>query len=303
MSFHRAFLAVILLLCSALPVRADVLEIVTTTPDLADAVRGVGGSRVQVQSLCVGYQNPHQVETRPSYLRTLAKADAFLQTGLDLEVAWVPELLRGSRNSRIMPGGPGFLDASSGIRVLEVPRGQVDRTMGDVHPMGNPHYTMDPTNMKIVARNVTGFLKRLDPAGSAAYDAGYRSYWSALDAADRRWKAQMAPFRGTPMVTWHSTWPYFAAHFGLQVIGHIEPQPGISPSPAHLNRLSALMKDKKVRIIVMETWFPENVAQAVARQTGARVLRLPVLPGGVPGTGSYVQMMDHVVSKLVEALR
>jgi ABC-type Zn uptake system ZnuABC Zn-binding protein ZnuA len=303
MSIRRALLASLLFLLTALPVRAEVLEVVTTTPDLADAVRGVGGSRVHVQSLCLGYQNPHQVETRPSYLRTLAQADAFLQTGLDLEVAWAPELLRSSRNSRIMPGGAGFCDASSGIRILEVPRGQVDRTMGDVHPLGNPHYTMDPVNMKIVARNVTAFLKRLDPGGAATYDAGYRNYWASLDAADKRWKAQLAPFRGAPIVTYHSTWPYFAAHFGLQVVGHIEPQAGISPSPAHLNRLSETMKQRGVRVIISETWFPESIAQSVSRQTGARLLKLPVLPGGVQGRDTYVEMMDYVVGQIAGGLR
>jgi len=303
MSIRRALLACLVVFLTCLPARADVLEVVTTTPDLADAVRSVGGRRVRVQSLCAGFQDPHHVETRPSYLRTLAQADVFIQTGLELEIAWAPTLLRSSRNSRIMPGGAGFCDASSGIRILEVPRGQVDRTMGDVHPMGNPHYTMDPVNMKIVARNITAFLKRVDPTGAATYDAGYRSWWANLDAADKRWQAKLAPFRQTPIVTYHSTWPYFANHFGLQVVGHIEPQPGISPSAAHLNRLSQTMKQRSVRVILTETWFPEGVAQAVARQTGARLLKLPVLPGGVEGRDTYVEMMDYVVDQIAGALR
>ncbi len=303
MPIRRALLACLVLFLTSLPVRADVLDVVTTTPDLADAVRGVGGRRVRVQSLCAGFQDPHHVETRPSYLRTLAQADAFIQTGLELEIAWAPDLLRSSRNSRIMPGGPGFCDASSGIRILEVPRGQVDRTMGDVHPLGNPHYTLDPVNMKVVARNVTAFLKRLDPAGSATYDAGYRNYWTTLDAADRRWKAKLAPFRQAPIVTYHSTWPYFTNHFGLQVVGHIEPQPGISPSAAHLNRLGETMRQRGVRVILSETWFPEGVAQAVARQTSARLLRLPVLPGGVQGRDTYIQTMDLVVDQIAGVLR
>lgn len=301
---RRTFLATLLLAgLSILPARADVLEVVTTTPDLADAVRGIGGSRVRVQSLCAGYQNPHHVETRPSYLRVLQNADAFVQTGLDLEVAWAPDLLRSSRNARIMPGGAGFFDASNGVKILQVPQGQVDRSAGDVHPLGNPHYTLDPVDMKIVARNITGFLKRLDPAGSAAYDEGYRRYWTELDTADKRWKARLAPFKGRPLVTYHNTWPYFATHFGFEVIGHVEPQPGISPSPAHLARLAATARERGVKAIIMEPWFPENVAQAVARQSGARLLKLPILPGGVPGTETYVRMMDTIVDQLAGALQ
>lgn len=299
----RGFLILSLaFLAMGVPAWAAPLEIVTTTTDLGDATRQVGGSRVRVQTIAPGYQNPHQVETRPSYLRMLQAADGFLQVGLDLEVAWSPALLRGARNQRIMPGNVGFFEPSQGIQVLEKPQGQVDRTAGDVHPMGNPHYTLSPTNMKIVARNITAFLKRMDPAGAAAYDQGYRRCWQVLDAGDKRWKAKLAPFKGAPIVTYHNTWPYFARHFGLEVVGEVEPQAGISPSPAHLERLARTMRDRKVKVIVMETWFPANLAEALARKTGARVLKLPVLPGGVPGTETYERMMDHIVDQLARAL-
>lgn len=285
------------------PAHAEVLDIVTTTTDLADAARNVGGSRVKVSSIAAGYQDPHHVETRPSYLRVLQNADAFIQTGLDLEIAWAPELLRSARNPKILPGAAGFLDASSGIKVLQRPEGRVDRTGGDVHPNGNPHYSLDPTDQKIVARTITAFLKRLDPAGSKTYDDNYRRYWNELDAADKRWKAKLAPFKGAPIVTYHNTWAYFAQHFGLRVVGQVEPQPGISPSASHLDRLSGLMRDQGVKVILMETWFPKNVATAVARKCGAKVLEMPIMPGGVKNTDSYIAMMDFIVDQLAGALR
>ncbi|HXE72205.1 MAG TPA: metal ABC transporter substrate-binding protein [Candidatus Nitrosotenuis sp.] len=298
---RRVLLVLLLLSLAGLPAAAAPLQVVTTTTDLADAVRNVGGDRVEVQAICPGYQNPHSVQTRPSYLLLLQRADAFIQTGLDLEVAWAPDLLRNARNPAILPGAQGFLDASTGITVLQKPV-RVDRTQGDVHPLGNPHYTLNPDNMKIVARTVTAFLKRLDPAGSGVYDEGYKKYWYALDAADKGWKQKLAPFKGAPVVTYHNSWPYFARHFGLEVVGYVEPRPGISPSAAHLDQLGELMKQRKVKVILMETWFPDHISQELARKTGARVLRLPILPGGVRGADTYIQMMDYIVGQLAGSL-
>lgn len=279
------------------------VRVVTTTTDLADAVRAVGGSRVQVSAIAPGYQDPHHVETKPSYLMMLRDADAFVMTGLDLEVAWAPALLRNSRNPKIQPGGPGFLDASHGILVLEKPTGGVDRTMGDIHPLGNPHYTMSPLNMKKVARNIAALLKAADPAGSLAYDQGYRSYWTELNVAEKRWQKVLAPYAGQKIVTYHSTWSYFAKFFKLDVIATIEPKPGISPSSSYLDGLVQEMAKAKVKVIVAEPWQPESLLSALARRSGAKVLRLPIEPGGIPGTESYIKMMDLNVGKLVEALR
>lgn len=298
----RFWRIILFLWLAALPAQA-VVEVVTTTTDLADAVRQVGGERVHVRAIAPGYQNAHMVETKPSYLTMLRDADAFVMTGLDLEIAWVPELLRSARNSKIMPAGPGFLDASRGIKVLQRSQGQVDRTMGDVHPQGNPHYTLSPVNQKIAARNITALLKKVDPDGSKVYDDGYRAYWHKLDEADKRWKAKLAPLKGAPVVTYHNTWPYFAQYYGLVVVGNIEPLPGISPSAAHLNELAKVMKDHGVKVIIMETWFPEHIAKSLGRKTGATVLKMPVFPGGVDGTDDYVSMMDYISAQLVEATR
>lgn len=281
---------------------ATQVKVVTTTPDLADIVQQIGGSRVSVQALCKGYQNPHQVETKPSYLRALQEADAFIQTGISLEIAYAPALLRSARNPKIMPGAPGFLEASQGIKVMQKPTGQVDRSMGDVHPQGNPHYTLSPTNVKMVARNITAFLKRLDPQGADTYDRGYSNYWHQIDQADKRWKAQLAPYAGANIVTYHNSWPYFAAHFKLKIIGNVEPQPGISPSVKHLNQLAETMRSNRVKVVLMEPWFPSNVAKSVTSKTNSTLLTLPILPNGVANTPTYIQMMNYNVSQLAGAL-
>lgn len=298
----RALLAILLAALLPTPSFAKV-KVVTTTSDMADAVRAVGGDRVEVKAIAPGQQDPHQVETKPSYLTALRDADAFVMTGLDLEVAWAPDLLRNSRNAKIQPGGPAFLNASTGINVLQKPKGQVDRTMGDVHPLGNPHYTMSPTNQLKVARNVTALLKAVDPAGAATYDKGYKDYYAQIDAASKRWKAKLAPYAGRKIVTYHSTWPYFAAYFKLEVIGTVEPKPGISPSAAYLDGLAEQMKSGGVKVILAEPWYPNNLVEAISRRSNAKVLRLPIQPGGAKGADTYIQMMDLVVNQIAEALK
>lgn len=279
------------------------VRIVTTTSDLADVARAIGGNRVEVKAIAPGYQDPHHVETKPSYLVALRQADAFIMTGLELEVAWAPDLLRNSGNSKIQPGGPGFLEASAGIKILEKPTGTVDRTMGDVHSLGNPHYSMSPLNVKLIARNITSLLKAVDPSGAQAYDAGYRAYWTKLDGAEKSWKARLAPFAGSKIVTYHSTWSYFAKFFNLQVIATIEPKPGIAPSASYLDGLVAQMKAQGVKVIIAEPWYPENVVSALVRRTGAKALRLPIQPGGIPFSDTYIDMMNAIVGQLSEALR
>ncbi|MBQ7528432.1 zinc ABC transporter substrate-binding protein [bacterium] len=278
------------------------LNVVVTTQDLADIVRNVGGNRVQVTTICRDGQDPHFVEVKPSYLRSLQKADAFIETGLSLEIGWAPSLLRSAGNTKIMPGNSNFLEASAGIKVLEVPTGKVDRTRGDAHPDGNPHYSLSPTNVKQMARTITAFLKRIDPAGAAQYDNGYTNYWKAIDAADKRWKAALKPYAGASIVTYHSTWIYFTNHFGLKVCGHIEPKPGVSPSSAQLNNLVANMQASHVKVIVAEPWFSKSIPTSLAKRTGCKYLTLPIQPGYIPGTSTYIQMMDYNVNSLVSAL-
>lgn len=291
------------LMLAALAQAKDSLNIVVTTQDLADIVQNVGGSRVKVTTICRDGQDPHFVETKPSYLRSLQQADAFIETGLSLEIGWAPSLLRSAGNPKIMPGSSNFLEASAGITVLEKPVGKVDRTRGDAHPDGNPHYSMSPTNVKVIARTVTAFLKRIDPEGAAQYDKGYSAYWHAIDAADKRWKAALSPYKGANIVTYHSTWIYFTNHFGLKVCGHVEPQPGVSPSSQQLNNLVQTMKENNVKAIVSEPWYPKNISESLAKRTGAKALTLAIQPKSLPNTPTYIQMMDYNVNTLVQALK
>ncbi len=281
------------------------LKVVVTTQDLADIVRNVGGDRVQVTCICRDGQDPHFVETKPSYLRSLQQADAFIETGLSLEIGWAPSLLRSARNPKIMPGHSNFMEASAGIKVLEKPTGKVDRTRGDAHPDGNPHYTLSPNNVKQVARNITIFLKKIDPQGSQIYDKNYSNYWYMIDNADKRWKAALKPFAGSSIVTYHSTWTYFAQHFGLKVCGHVEPKPGVSPSSAQLNELVKTMAASNAKAIVYEPWYPANLPNSLAKRTGAQALMLNIQPAaqGVSGQSTYIQMMDRNVNSLVKALQ
>ncbi|MGM9999483.1 MAG: metal ABC transporter substrate-binding protein [Candidatus Bruticola sp.] len=308
MSKTSVWCVLLIALCTAFwfsqPVLADkTLNVAVTTPDLADIARQIGGSRVKVTCIAKGGQDPHFVETKPSYLRALQQADAFIETGLSLEIGWAPSLLRSARNPKIMPGQPNFLEASAGIKVMDKPSGKVDRSRGDAHPDGNPHYTLNPTNVKHVARTMTAFFKRLDPEGSAIYDKNYSAYWHKIDQADKRWKAILKPYAGSNIVTYHSTWSYFAAHFGLKVCGNIEPKPGVSPSSRQLNELVELMKGSKVKVIVFEPWYPENLPNSVAQKSGASALKLPIQPGSLPNTSTYLDMMEYNVNQLAKALK
>ena len=292
------------LVLAATAARAEArIRVVTTTQDLADLARNIGGNLVEVQSITKGYQNPHTVDARPSYILLLRNADLFVQIGLDLEVAWAPSLLEGSRNPKIMKGQPGFVDASAGIPVIRDISGPVDRSMGDVHPFGNPHYHLDPANIKIMGRNIAEGLKRIDPAHAATYEANLVAYVKRLSEASRQWGILAASLRGQKVVTYHNSWPYFARRFGLVVVDHVEPKAGIAPSAAHLSRLIQTMKRDQVKVIIMEPYFDSRVPEMVARETGARVVQLPPMVGGESGTDSYINLMTHDLQKLVQALK
>jgi len=281
------------------------IRVVTTISDLADITRNLGGSLVEAESIAKGYQDPHQVDARPSYLLMLRKADLFVEMGLELEVAWVPSLLEGARNPKIMRGGPGFVDASRGIPVIPdvAPGTQIDRTLGDVHPLGNPHYQIDPANVKIIGRNIVEGLKRVDPSHAATYESNLVAYVKRLSVASRQWAQIAAGIRGARVVTYHNSWPYFARRFGLVVVDHVEPKAGIAPSAAHLKHLVAVMKQQGVKLIIMEPFFSPAIPQSVAREVGARVLILSPYVGGEPGTDTYIDLVTHQLQKISAALK
>src|SRR5882724_6618169 len=209
------------------------LKVITATEDLASIAREVGGDHITVESIARGYQDPHFVEAKPSFILKLQRAELLVVVGRELEIGWLPPLLTQSRNGKIQPGSAGYLDASLGALILEIPTGQITRAMGDVHPLGNPHYWMDPENGKRVAKEIADKLSQLRASEKAYFDQRLADFTARLDAAGKRWLAMMAPYKGTKVVTYHRSFPNFAERFGLDIIGYVEPRPGIPPSPQH----------------------------------------------------------------------
>jgi ABC-type Zn uptake system ZnuABC Zn-binding protein ZnuA len=279
------------------------LYVVTTTADLASIAREIGGGKVEVESLAQGYQDPHFVDPRPSFIVKLNRADLYVKRGLDLEVGWAPVLETGARNAGILMGAPGFVDASVGIEVLEVPTGPIDRSLGDIHPFGNPHYQLDPENARTIARNIFLGFSRVARQDSDYFTERLSAFNTRVEAKLAEWKELLAPYQGAKIVTYHKNWEYFARRFGLRIIGYLEPKPGIAPSLTHLASVITLMQAESCRVIIKEPYYPENLTRLVAERTGAKVLVLPESPGGVDGTEDYFSFMDYCVQQVTEALK
>jgi ABC-type Zn uptake system ZnuABC Zn-binding protein ZnuA len=294
-------IAIVLLVAAGAVAQAP-LTVVTTTEDLAALAREVGGDRVKVEAIARGYQDPHFVEPKPSFILRLVQADLLILVGRDLEVGWLPPLVHQSRNARIQPGADGYLDASLTARVLEVPTGQVTRAMGDVHALGNPHYWLDPANGRRVAQAIVGRLSDLRPADSAYFNTRYLDFDRRLRAAEQRWDAMIEPYRGAKVVTFHRTWSNFAERFDLAVVGYVEPRPGIPPSPGHTLSLVREMQAQQVPVILVEPYFDLKLPNAIGRQTGARVLVMPPSVGGAAGVSDYLALFDHNLNLVVSAL-
>ena len=282
---------------------AGKLNVITTTEDLASLAREVGGDRIGVESLARGYQDPHVVEPKPSFILKLNKADLLIAVGRELEIGWLPPLVTQSRNPKLQPGGVGYLDASLNVRILDVPAGQVTRAMGDVHPQGNPHYWLDPGNGRRIAQTIQKKLSEMSP-GDAAYFAGrYADFDRRLAEAEKRWDSQMAPYKGLKIVTYHRSWPNFAERFGLDVVGYIEPRPGIPPSPGHTLDLIREMKRQGVRIMFVEPYFDLKTPNAVARDTGARVLVMAPSVGAEKEITDYIALFDYDINLVITAIK
>jgi ABC-type Zn uptake system ZnuABC Zn-binding protein ZnuA len=289
------------LLLSARPAFATV-KIVTSLQDLASIADAVGGKRVETFALAKGYQDPHFVEPKPSFILKLSRADLLIVAGLELEIGYLPPLIDQSRNDRIRPGAPGYLDASTGCDILERPTGTVTRAMGDVHPFGNPHYWLDPDNGRVIARAIAARLTQLDPAGAADYKANLAAFETKLAEAEKRWDASLAPYAGTQVVTYHNSWPNFLKRFKLVAAGYIEPKPGIPPSPSHTLELINMMIEKKIPVILMEPYFDEKTPKSVADKTGATLVTFIPSVGGVPEARDYISLFDYDLKLLAGAL-
>jgi zinc/manganese transport system substrate-binding protein len=279
------------------------LNVVTTTEDLASIAREVGGDRITVEAMAKGYQDPHFVEAKPSFILKLQKADLLIVVGRDLEIGWMPPLIQQSRNSRIQPGSEGYLDASMHASILEIPAGQVTRAMGDVHPLGNPHYWLDPENGKRIAKDIADKLSQQRPNDRAAFEQGLANFTSRVDEGLKRWLSQMAPFKGMKVVTYHRSFPNFAARFGLDIVGYVEPKPGIPPTPQHTLDLINEMKRQNVKLVLIEPYFDSKTPNSIGRATGAEVVVLPPSVGGVKDATDYIKLFDYDINLLVEAIK
>jgi len=295
-------IAALAVLAAAPPARAAV-NVMTATEDLADLTRQVGGDRVKVESIARGYQDPHFVEAKPSFILKLAKADLLVVIGRELEIGWLPPLIQQSRNAKIQVGADGYLDASLTAKILEIPTGQITRAMGDVHPQGNPHYWLDPGNGRRIAKAIADKLSRMAPADAATFASRYADFDRRLAEAEKRWDATMTPYKGLKVVTYHRSWANFVDRFGLDVIGYVEPRPGIPPSPGHTIDLIGEMKRQNVKILIVEPYFDLKTPQSIGRETGAKVVVMPPSVGGEKEITDYISLFDYDLNLLVAAIK
>ena len=277
------------------------LRVLTTLPDLWSITRALVGDLGEVQVATRPGQNPHDLEIRPSQVLLVRRAEILVRNGLEEDV-WIDPVVESSGNPRLLRGSPSVIEASRGLALLKVPVGPVDRSQGDVHPSGNPHYTLDPTTMPVVTATIASGLARLRPDLAPRLESNRRDFLARVDAHLARWRELLAPYQGAKVVSYHDSWPYFYRAYGLVELGIIEDRPGVPPSPHHLVSLVRRMREQRARVVMLESWYPPETAAAVARQAGARLVVVPQSPGAVRGTEEYIAHMDHLVTALARAL-
>lgn len=281
----------------------DKIQILATTTDLKSIAEFIGGDEVKVDSICKGYQDPHFVEAKPSFMIKAKKADLFIRVGLELEIGYEELIINGSRNQKIRIGQLGHLDASEGASLLEVPTTtKIDRSMGDVHPMGNPHYWLDPLNVKVIASNIANRLSEISPKDALYFKKNLSGFNEKIDEKLIEWMERLAPFKGENIAIYHRSWPYFVNRFGLVASCELEPKPGIPPSPGHLKEVIDRINEENIKVILMEVFYDEKPAKFVAEQTGTKVVIIPNSVGGTKEAKDYFSLMDIIVERLAEAL-
>lgn len=278
------------------------LAVVATIPDLADLARQIGGDRVDVLSLAKGTENVHRVALRPSGLVAVGRAELFLQVGLSLEHAFVPGLLEAARNSRLEPGKPGLVTVSDGFEALEVPADVSRSDAADVHPMGNPHMNLSPAAGRHMAGRVLAGLIGVDPEGKDIYAANHRRYLEALTEAEARWAKLGERLKAKKIVVYHREFSYFAAAYGMEVVGEVEPQPGVPPTPSHLAGLVKAIQEHDVRAVVTASWSNDRNVRFLGERTDAVALELPTMVGGTKRSGSWIALMDELHERLADVL-
>lgn len=277
------------------------LRVVASTPDLGAIARAVGGERVDVTSIARGTEDPHFVDPKPSHVVSLNRADALVEGGAELEIGWLPKLVESSRNAKLATGAPGRIVANAGIQLREIPTGPVDRSMGDVHPGGNPHYLLDPRNAVVVASTLAERFAALDADGAATYRANAAAFTTDLRTRIQGWEARLASLRGAKVVEYHKLFEYLAGWLGLDIVGQVEPKPGIPPNPQHVAAIEETMRTRKVAVLLATTYHPSEVTAEIARRTGAAVATIPTSVGDGDGNTSYVAMMEQIVAALARA--
>ena len=291
------------ILClAAMPAQAAKIRIVTTLTDLADFTRAIGADLVEVHSLATGVEDTHGVPMKPSFVPMMNRADLLILIGFDMEHAFLPALLEASKNPRIQVGKAGYVDCSKGITPRDVPK-STEHSAGDVHPYGNPHYMLDPVLAKAAIKNIYNALVEFSPQYQGKFTRNRDAYLAKLDAKIAEWEKDARPLKGVKFIAYHEEWNYFAARFGMGFFGTIELRPGIDPTPRHIEELITSMRAEHVPIVVREPQFPEKVPKRIAEQTGAVMITLPIMPGGVPNTETYIKMMDYIINTMVKAIQ
>jgi ABC-type Zn uptake system ZnuABC Zn-binding protein ZnuA len=279
------------------------LKVVTSSTDLYDIAKAVGGDKIRATHIEQGYQDPHFVEAKPSFILQLRNADVFAFVGMDLEVGWMGTLIDGARNARIRPGGSGYVDVSKAITALDTPQGKLDRSQGDVHPYGNPHYWLDPDNGRKIARLFKQKFTDLDKANAAVYERNEAAFRERLNAAEKTWAPLVAQIKGKPVVAWHTSWRYFAEYNGMKIVAFMEPKPGVPPSASHLASVIATVKETGAKAILMEPFYDRKVGEMVAKQTGAKLLVLPTSVEGVKEAKDYIALITWNLTQVANAVK
>lgn len=292
-----------LALLAITPIAQAKLNVVATLPDFGAIAQEIGGDKIKVTTLARGTEDPHFVDAKPSFIRVLNQADILLEGGAELELGWLPPLVNNARNGKILSNGSGLVKMSRGIRVLELPTGPVDRSMGDVHPAGNPHYWLDPANGKIMAAHIANVFAQSDSQNADFYRANLKKFNERLDQKIAEWKKLMEPYRGTKVVSYHKSFEYFADAFGLEVVGQLEPKPGIEPSPTHISALIPRMKSEGVKLLLIEPNRSRKTPEYVAHETGAKLVIIPGMVGGNEKAKDYFGLFDYAVAQITAALK
>lgn len=280
--------------------RAEV-NVVASLPDFGAIAEAIGGQAVQVTTIARGSEDPHFVDARPSFVRVLNKADLLIESGADLEAGWLPTLVTAARNAKIQGAGKGHLVLAPHLKLIDVPTAPIDRSMGDVHPTGNPHFWLDPRNGKIIAAKIAAALSKVDPKNATTFQKNLAAFHMQLDAKWSDWQKKLEPLRGTKVITYHKSYEYLAAAFGLQVVAQLEPKPGIEPSATHIAHLVQEAKNSGVKLVIIEPYRPRKSAEQVANAIGARMLVLPDKTGSTREANDYIGLFDSIVSKLNDA--